>query len=89
MVRTGKTLGNRMIDLQPTNEKLRIRTRRILREVAEIDEQSAADLLARCGGNLKQALVSALASVEPDRATELLQANGGQVREAVAGAGRC
>ena len=29
MVLIGKTLGNRMVDLQPTNEKLRIRTRRI------------------------------------------------------------
>ena len=38
MVRIGKTLGNRMIDLQPTNEKLRIRTRRILRELAGVDD---------------------------------------------------
>ncbi len=87
MVRSGKTLGNRMIDLQPTNEKLRIRTRRILREVGGIDDDSAADLLARCGGNLKQALVAALASVEPERAAELLRSHNGQVREAVAGAG--
>jgi N-acetylmuramic acid 6-phosphate etherase len=86
MVRSGKTLGNRMIDLQPTNEKLRIRTRRILREVAGIDDEQAGALLARCGGNLKQALVAALAGVEPDRASELLQAHGGQVRQAISGA---
>lgn len=87
MVRTGKTLGNRMIDLQPTNEKLRIRTRRILREVAGIDDTQAADLLERCGGNLKRALVSALAGVDPDQAARLLESSGGQVREAVSGAG--
>ena len=34
MVQIGKTLGNRMVDLRPTNEKLRIRSRRILRETA-------------------------------------------------------
>ena len=34
MVRIGKTLGNRMVDLKPSNEKLRIRSRRILRELA-------------------------------------------------------
>ena len=45
MVRIGKTLGNRMVDLQPTNEKLRIRTRRILRELAGIDDDEAAELL--------------------------------------------
>ena len=86
MVRIGKTMGNRMIDLQPTNEKLRIRTRRILRELADIEDSEAADLLARCSGNLKQALVSALANVEPDRAAELLERHGGQVRLAVSDA---
>ena len=86
MVRIGKTMGNRMVDLQPTNEKLRIRTRRILREMAGLDDAEAADLLARSGGNLKRALVAALASVDPDRAAVLLEQHGGQVREAVAGA---
>jgi N-acetylmuramic acid 6-phosphate etherase len=85
MVRIGKTLGNRMVDLQPTNEKLRIRTRRILRELAGIEAAEAADLLARCDGNLKRALVAALAGVDPDRAAGLLELHGGQVREAVAG----
>ena len=38
MVRIGKTLGNRMVDLMPSNEKLRIRSRRILRELAGVDD---------------------------------------------------
>jgi N-acetylmuramic acid 6-phosphate etherase len=88
MVRSGKTLGNRMIDLQPTNEKLRIRTRRILRDLAGIEDDEAASLLARTGGNLKQALVAALAGVEPDRAAELLEQSGGLVRQAVERASR-
>lgn len=86
MVRIGKTMGNRMVDVQPTNEKLRIRTRRILREIAGIDEAQAEDLLARCSGSLKAAIVASLAGVEPDRAAELLEKHGGQVRSAVAGA---
>jgi N-acetylmuramic acid 6-phosphate etherase len=86
MVRSGKTLGNRMVDLQPTNEKLRIRTRRILRELAGIDDAEAADLLALCGGNLKRALVASMAGVGPDRAAEFLEKHGGMVREAVRGA---
>jgi N-acetylmuramic acid 6-phosphate etherase len=83
MVLTGKTYGNRMIDLQPTNEKLRIRTRRILREMAGIDDASASDVLARCGGRLKPALVVALAGVGPGEAQDLLAQHGGQVRQAV------
>ena len=50
MVLIGKTFGNRMIDLQPTNEKLRIRTRRILRELGGVDDERAAALLAESGG---------------------------------------
>lgn len=83
MVRIGKTFGNQMIDLQPSNEKLRIRTRRILREIAGLDDAQAADLLRRSSGQLKRALVAALAGVEPDQAQTLLDAHGGQVRAAV------
>jgi N-acetylmuramic acid 6-phosphate etherase len=83
MVQVGKTLGNRMVDLQPTNEKLRIRSRRILRELAGLDDALARDILARCGGRLKLALVVALAKVDPDRAQALLDSQNGQVRAAV------
>jgi N-acetylmuramic acid 6-phosphate etherase len=83
MVRIGKTFGNRMIDLMPTNEKLRIRTRRILRELAGVSDARATELLAACGGRLKPALVAALAGVGPDEAARLLRDHGGQVRQAV------
>jgi N-acetylmuramic acid 6-phosphate etherase len=87
MVQIGKTLGNRMVDLQPTNEKLRIRSRRILRELADVDEAKARDILDRCGGRLKRALVVALADVEPDTAQSLLEQHDAQVRAAVKAAG--
>jgi N-acetylmuramic acid 6-phosphate etherase len=83
MVRIGKTLGNRMVDLQPSNEKLRIRSRRILRELADVDDALASQILARSGGYLKRALVVALAGVDPDVAQALLDTHGGQVRAAV------
>lgn len=83
MVKIGKTFGNLMVDLQPTNEKLRIRTRRILRELAGISDDEAADLLQRSEGQLKRALVASMAGVEPEQAQVLLDANGGQVRAAV------
>jgi N-acetylmuramic acid 6-phosphate etherase len=83
MVRIGKTYGNRMIDLQPTNEKLRIRTRRILREIADIDDARAVSLLNSTGGRLKPALVAALAGVDPETAASLLHEHGGQVGQAV------
>ncbi len=85
MVRVGKTLGNRMIDLRPTNEKLRIRARRMLRELAGVDDERAAALLAAAGGELKPALVAALAGVEPAEARRRLAEAGGQVRAAIEG----
>jgi N-acetylmuramic acid 6-phosphate etherase len=84
MVRIGKTYGNRMIDLQPTNEKLRIRSRRIVRELAGVNDARATELLHQAGGRLKPALVMAMGNVGFERATELLAAHGGQVRAAVA-----
>jgi N-acetylmuramic acid 6-phosphate etherase len=83
MVRIGKTFGNRMIDLQPTNEKLRIRTRRILRELGGLDDDSAASLLESTGGRLKPALVAALAGVDAGTASRLLDEHQGRVRDAV------
>jgi N-acetylmuramic acid 6-phosphate etherase len=83
MVRIGKTFGNRMIDLTPTNEKLRIRSRRMLRELAGLDDVQAAELLRRSSGHLKRALVASLAGVEPERAQQLLDEHGGQVRAAI------
>jgi N-acetylmuramic acid 6-phosphate etherase len=83
MIRIGKTLGDRMIDLRPTNEKLRLRSRRILRELAGIDESRAIRLLEQAEGQLKLALVMALAGVDVERARALLAAGDGQVRAAV------
>jgi N-acetylmuramic acid 6-phosphate etherase len=88
MIRIGKTLGNRMIDLSPSNEKLRIRSRRMLRELAGVDDAAALRLLEQAGGRLKPALVMALAQVDAATAQALLAAAGGQVRAAVRAAGR-
>ena len=79
MILIGKTLGNRMIDFTPVNEKLRMRARRMLRELAEVDDDRAGELLAACGGRLKVALVVALTGAEPDAAEALLAAHGGRV----------
>jgi N-acetylmuramic acid 6-phosphate etherase len=86
MIRTGKTYGNRMVDLKPLNEKLRIRSRRIVRDIAGVDDATAAACLEATAGYLKPALVMALADVNAATAHELLNAHGGHVRPAVAAA---
>lgn len=86
MIRTGKTYGNRMVDLKPLNEKLRIRSRRILREIAGVDDTTASRCLDETSGRLKPALVMALADVDAIQAERLLELNHGLVRLAVAAA---
>jgi N-acetylmuramic acid 6-phosphate etherase len=80
MVRHGKTYGHLMVDLRATNNKLRIRSNRIVRQVTGLNEEAAGDLLERCGGEVKTALVAHLANVVPAEARQRLEAAGGQVR---------
>jgi N-acetylmuramic acid 6-phosphate etherase len=83
MIRLGKTYGNLMVDVQPTNAKLRDRARRIVAEVCGLGPAEATALLEGCGGEVKTAIVSALAGLGPDAARERLQAAGGVVHRAI------
>ena len=83
MVRLGKTYGDLMVDLQATNQKLAARSRRIVAEAASITPDAAAVLLARCGGEVKTAIVVARSGLSPARARDRLQAQGGRVRAAL------
>src|SRR5262249_55517755 len=73
MVQLGKTFGNLMVDLRATNEKLRVRTVRIVREATGLDRAEADSLLDRCGRELKTALVSHLAGITAEAARERLR----------------
>ena len=84
MVRLGKVFGNLMVDLRATNNKLRARTNRIVRLLTGLEEEEADALLVRSGNELKTALVSFLAEIDPDEARRRLSSAGGQVRAALA-----
>lgn len=83
MVLIGKTYGNLMVDLRATNKKLRRRTVGIVRELTELDPAAAQELLDRCDGELKTALVSALTAVSPEVARRRLAACDGHLRAAL------
>ena len=83
MVRLGKAYGNLMVDVQATNDKLRARARRIVGVVTGLDGAACRDLLARCGGEVKTALVAHRRGVPPDAARALLETAGGAVRQAM------
>ena len=58
MVRAGKVMGNRMVDLRASNEKLRIRAVRMVSELAEVDEERAASALESTDWRVKDAVLT-------------------------------
>jgi N-acetylmuramic acid 6-phosphate etherase len=85
MIRIGKTFGNLMVDLRATNSKLRDRARRIVETVVKLDAQAAAELLGRCDGELKTAIVAGRTACSPHEARKRLKESAGQVRRAIGG----
>jgi N-acetylmuramic acid 6-phosphate etherase len=83
MVRLGKVYGNLMIDVQPTNAKLRRRAVRILQRAAGAEAEMAQQALERSGHEVKTALVMLLAGIGPEQARERLAAAKGFVRGAI------
>ncbi len=57
MVLCGKTYGNLMVDVQPTNQKLVARAVRLICTVAKTDAKTARRLLTASGKNVKTAIV--------------------------------
>lgn len=56
MIRLGYVRGNRMINVRPTNEKLRERAIHIIMELAEVDHDTAAQTLLDAGDSIPAAL---------------------------------
>jgi len=83
MIRLGKVYGNLMVDVQPTNAKLRRRAVRILQQAAGADPQAAQAALEATGYQVKPALVMLLAGVDAVEARRRLSAADGFVRRAV------
>jgi N-acetylmuramic acid 6-phosphate etherase len=83
MVKLGKTFGELMVDVAPSNEKLRARARTAvaLATAAPDDDVSAA--MAAAEGDAKVAIVSLLAGVDAETARSRLSAARGVIREAV------
>jgi N-acetylmuramic acid 6-phosphate etherase len=83
MVRTGKTYGNLMVDVQVASEKLRDRARRIVSVATGLDYDEATKLLRRARDNVKVAIVMHKAQLSYAKATALLKEANQSVRKAV------
>ena len=83
MVRLGKTYGSLMVDVRPTNTKLRERAVRIVTTISGVSSRDARRALVASGWRPKVASIVAAARLGPDEAALLLERHGGRLRDAL------
>jgi N-acetylmuramic acid 6-phosphate etherase len=83
MIRLGKTFGNLMVDVAPTNEKLRARVHRIVETATGATRDEVDGALEAAAGDAKVAIVSLLAGVDAATARARLDAVNQNVRLAL------
>lgn len=83
MVRLNKVYGNLMVDLLPTNAKLRERALRLTLRATGVDEAAAREALEACDLQVKVAIVSLRTGLPAEQARHRLAACEGSVRRAL------
>jgi N-acetylmuramic acid 6-phosphate etherase len=83
MVRTGKTYGNLMVDVQVGSEKLKDRARRIIGIVTGLEYEAADDLLRRADWDVKAAIVMQKTGLSYAKAVARLRKAHDFVRDAI------
>lgn len=84
LVRLGYVYGNLMVNVQPTNAKLRDRAARIVATIAGMQTAEATALLERAG-SVKTAVVMRKLGLSREQAEARLRAAGGRLHEVLSG----
>ena len=85
MVRLNKVYGNLMVDMKPTNAKLRRRAVRLAVLATGASEERAVATLEQCDYHVKVAIVAIMKDLTPALARERLATADGSVRAALGG----
>ena len=80
MVQLGKTYGNLMVDVKPTNVKLRERALRMVQELTGVARADALDALAANNNSVKQTITALRLGLDPVAAAAQLTKHGGLLR---------
>ena len=83
MIKIGKTYENFMIDLMPTNEKLKDRAIRIVSEIAGVNNSKALQTLLECDWSVKTAIMMLMCNLDRTQAEDALRRNCGVLRRAL------
>lgn len=82
MIRLGHVYDGRMVDMLPTNAKLRRRAVRMVAEITGCPEDAAAQALGRAGDSIKLAVLI-VKGANPEDGRRLLRDQGGDLRRAL------
>lgn len=80
MVKIGKTYKNFMVDVKPTNIKLKDRAVRIVSSISASNEDNARRTLENNGWHVKEAIIELKYNIDFDSARKLLSVNNGILR---------
>ena len=80
MIRLGKVYDNLMVDVKPSNKKLKERAARILGSLTCLPQEQCPPLLKKAQWSVKTAVVMELCSVSSERAGQLLAEGNGRLR---------
>lgn len=83
MVKYGKVYGNLMVDVQPTNEKLVERAKRIISSSSGCSYEAAAKFLEESGSNVKIAICMAISGATREECGIILEKNHGNISKAI------
>jgi N-acetylmuramic acid 6-phosphate etherase len=83
MVKLGHVYGNLMVNVQPTNQKLEDRARRIIQAATGVDYTQAAALLDLGGRSVRAAIIMQKKQIPREDAESLLRRSKGCIREAL------
>jgi N-acetylmuramic acid 6-phosphate etherase len=79
MIRIGMVYGNLMVNVQPTNVKLKDRAERIIAAATGVDEAEAARLLVKAG-SVRVAIVMQKLKIDREQAEQKIKAAHGRLR---------
>ncbi|MGL5675636.1 MAG: N-acetylmuramic acid 6-phosphate etherase [Cellulosilyticaceae bacterium] len=83
MIRVGKVYKNLMVDVQQTNEKLRVRAQNIVMEATGCEREVAQAHLEQAEGSVKLAITMILLNTTKEDALEKLAQASGHIRAAI------
>ena len=83
MVKLGKTFGNLMVDVKPSNQKLRQRALSLMTRISGLKDEEALLLLKDCNWEVKTACVAAHLKCGPEQARQALKIVNGHLRRII------